>query len=89
MSRADNAESSTSKRLYRKGNPLSAAEKQRHFAARKRDTHKSVNVFIHNAHKDGLDQLCAERGMTQAEMIESFIEQELGKYADPTRKVSK
>ncbi|WP_217550521.1 replication regulatory protein RepA [Pantoea sp. GbtcB22] len=87
MSRADNAGSSTSKRLYRKGISLSGAEKQREFTARKRETHKSLNVFIHNAHKEGLDQLCAERGMTQAEMVESLIEQELGKEADPGFKV--
>ncbi|MFE0587835.1 replication regulatory protein RepA [Pantoea vagans] len=88
MSRADNAGSSTSKRLYRKGKPLTGAEKQRGFTARKRETHKALYVFIHNAHKDGLDKLCEERGLTLAEMVESLIEQELGKEADPDFEVT-
>lgn len=41
MSQDGNAETSSSKRAYRKGKPLSATERQQAAVARKRSTHKS------------------------------------------------
>ncbi|MBK0035847.1 replication regulatory protein RepA [Erwinia sp. S43] len=75
--------SSTAKRIYRKGNPLSGAEKQRRSVARKKETHTELYVFIHKAHKAGFQKLCEEHGLTQARMIERLIEEELAKKADP------
>ena len=83
---SDTEPSSTAKRLYRKGNPLSAAEKQRLSVARKKDTHEKLCVFIHNAHKEGFQKLCEEHGVTQARMVERLIEAELAKKADPLKK---
>ena len=64
------------KRLYRKGNPLSVGERKLNSVSRKKETHKSVSVFIRNAQKDKLDMFCHEYGLTQAEMIEILIERE-------------
>lgn len=84
MSQSANTEpSSTAKRLYRKGNPLSAAEKQRLSIARKKETHTELFVYIHKAHKEGFQKLCKEHGLTQARMVERLIEAELAKKADP------
>ena len=46
MSQVVNAATSSSKRAYRRGNPMSAIERQLAAIARKRETHKKVNVFI-------------------------------------------
>ncbi|EBP9549290.1 replication regulatory protein RepA, partial [Salmonella enterica] len=54
MSQIDNAVTSSSKRAYRKGTPLSASERKMRSVSRKRETHKPVNVFIQNSHKDKL-----------------------------------
>lgn len=81
MSQAVNAVTSSSKtkRSYRKGNPMSATERQLAAIARKRETHKEVNVFIRNLMKDQLLQLCEEEGLTQGQMIEKLIEIETGR----------
>ncbi|WP_164057797.1 replication regulatory protein RepA [Serratia marcescens] len=81
MSQAVNAVTSSSKtkRSYRKGNPMSATERQLAAIARKRETHKEVNVFIKNPMKDKLLQLCEEEGLTQGQMIEKLIEIETGR----------
>ncbi|WP_330113625.1 replication regulatory protein RepA (plasmid) [Serratia marcescens] len=81
MSQAVNAVTSSSKtkRSYRKGNPMSATERQLAAIARKRETHKEVNVFIKNPMKDQLLQLCEEEGLTQGQMIEKLIEIETGR----------
>lgn len=71
--------SSKTKRSYRKGNPMSATERQLAAMARKRETHKEVNVFIKNPMKDQLLQLCEEEGLTQGQMIEKLIEIETGR----------
>ncbi len=63
------------KRVYRKGTPLSDAEKKRRSVARKKETHKELSVFIQNNHKDKLIVLCEEAGVTQARMIELLIDQ--------------
>lgn len=79
MSQVSNVETSSPKpkRQYRKGNPLSDAEKQRRAVSRKKETHKELNVFIQNSLKARFVALCSEDGTTQAQMIEYLIEQEL------------
>lgn len=44
--------SSKEKRTYRKGNPMSATERQLTAIARKRETHKELKVFVKNPLKD-------------------------------------
>ncbi|MGE0969621.1 replication regulatory protein RepA [Klebsiella sp. WOUb02] len=73
MSQIVNAKTSSSKRAYRKGNPLSGAEKQRRSVLRKKETHTAINVFIQNELKSVLLQLCEDSGLTQTEMIERWI----------------
>ncbi|ECW0830705.1 replication regulatory protein RepA [Salmonella enterica subsp. enterica] len=73
MSQTENAVTSSSKRIYRKGNPLTGAEKQRISVTRKKETHKAINVFIQSELKDDLRQLCEDSGLTQTEMIEQWI----------------
>ncbi|EOI7436098.1 replication regulatory protein RepA [Yersinia enterocolitica] len=79
MSQTENAATSSSKpkRPYRKGNPMSASEKQLAAVARKRLTHKEVKVFIRNPLKDKMVALCEREGLTQAQFIEALIENEL------------
>ncbi|ECD6630854.1 replication regulatory protein RepA [Salmonella enterica subsp. enterica serovar Rubislaw] len=73
MSQVEGVVTSSSKRIYRKGNPLTGAEKQRMSVSRKKDTHKAINVFIQSELKDDLTQLCEDSGLTQTEMIELWI----------------
>lgn len=79
MSQIENAVTSSSKekRAYRKGNPMTASEKQLAAVARKRVTHKEVKVFIRNPLKDRMIALCDQEGITQAQFIEKLIEREL------------
>jgi hypothetical protein len=79
MSQIENAVTSSSKekRSYRKGNPMTASEKQLAAVARKRVTHKEVKVFIRNPLKDCMIALCDQEGITQAQFIEKLIEREL------------
>jgi len=77
MSQAEKAVTSSSKRTYRKGNPMTASEKQLAAVARKRITHKEVKVFIRNPLKDRMIALCDQEGITQAQFIEKLIEREL------------
>ena len=79
MSQIDNAVTSSSKekRSYRKGNPMTASEKQLAAVARKRITHKEVKVFIRNPLKDRMIALCDQEVITQAQFIEKLIEREL------------
>jgi hypothetical protein len=58
---------------------MSATEKQLASVARKRITHKEVNVFIRNPLKENLLELCVEEGLTQGQMIERLIESELAR----------
>ncbi|EAX1826673.1 replication regulatory protein RepA [Pseudocitrobacter faecalis] len=80
MSQAENAVTSSSKRAYRKGNPMTASEKQLAAVARKRITHKEVKVFIRNPLKDRMIALCDQEGITQAQFIEKLIERELNEH---------
>jgi regulator of PEP synthase PpsR (kinase-PPPase family) len=76
MSQTENAVTSSSKRPYRKGHPLSDADKQRVSVARKRATHKEVKVFIEPQLKEFLMNICAQDGLTQAEVLAKLIERE-------------
>ncbi|EBG1930506.1 replication regulatory protein RepA [Salmonella enterica] len=68
--------SSKAKRQYRKGNPLSDAEKQRQSVARKRALLKEVKVFLDPLHKKYLLSMCKLDGLTQAEVLTDLIERE-------------
>ena len=68
--------SSKTKRQYRKGNAMTASEKQLASIARKRATHKEINVFVRNPLKEQLIELCSDEGLTQGQMIEMLIERE-------------
>lgn len=76
MPQVGNADTSSSKpkRAYRRGEPLSVGERKLRSVSRKKETHKAVSVFIRNAQKDKLDELCDEHGVTLAEMIEILID---------------
>lgn len=76
---ATNQESSSSKtkRIYRKGNAMSASEKQLASVARKRMTHRGINVFVPNSLKDKLIEFCSSDGVTQGEFIEYLLELEI------------
>lgn len=76
MSQAENAVTSSSKRAYRKGNPLTDAEKQRQSVARKRATLKEVKVFLEPVYKEYLLRMCEQDGLTQAEVLTALIERE-------------
>ena len=71
MSQTENAVTSSSgaKRAYRKGKPLSEAERQRAASARKRSVCKEIKVFVRPELKNYLTSLCAkayrERGLSQ------------------------
>ena len=77
MSQSVNAVTSSaeSKRPYRKGNPLSAAEKQQAAVARKKLTHKELKIFVHSPIKDRLMAECEKEGVTQAQYIERLLQQ--------------
>lgn len=76
MPKDANAETfpSKPKRAYRRGEPLSVGERKLRSVSRKKETHKAISVFIRNAQKYKLDELCDEHGVTLAEMIEILID---------------
>jgi len=79
MSQAVNVETSSAKpkRQYRKGQPLTASERQLASVARKRETHKEIKVFVRNALKDRMLEVCEAEGLTQSQFIEKLLEREL------------
>ena len=81
MSQTENAVTSSSgtKRAYRKGNPLTLAERQQASLARKRATFKEVKVFLEPKYKAMLMQMCNEDGLTQAEVLTALIKSEAQK----------
>ena len=81
MSQTENTVTSSSgaKRAYRKGNPLSDAEKQRLSVASKRASFKEVKVFLEPKYKAMLMQMCNEDGLTQAEVLTALIKSEAQK----------
>jgi hypothetical protein len=66
--------SSKTKRTYRKGNAMTATEKQLASVARKRATHKEINVFVRNSLKEKLIEFCSMDGLTQGQFIEHLLE---------------
>ena len=85
MSQIENAGTSSSKtkRVNRKRQPLSGAEKQKMFVSRKKETHKAIHVFIDKQLKDDLVQLCETTGLTQTQMIERWIQSEKARIFNP------
>ena len=81
MSQIENAVTSSSKakRQYRKGNPLTDAEKQRQSVARKRALLKEVKVFLEPRLKVYLLSMFEQDGLTQAEVLTALIESEAQK----------
>lgn len=75
MSQIENS-SLKAKRSYRKGDPLSVNERKSVSLARKRETHKAINVYVLNSLKVKLEEFCKAGGVSQSEMIEMLIEQE-------------
>lgn len=77
MSQSDEAATPSTKptRSYRKGNPLSDAEKQQASMARKKKTHKELKIFVRIPIKDRLKVECEKEGVTQAEYIERLLQQ--------------
>ncbi|WP_253030739.1 replication regulatory protein RepA [Escherichia coli] len=76
MSQPGNAVTSSSKekRVYRKGHPLSASERQQSFVARKRETHKEIKILVPKELKNKFQEMCAESGLTQAELFSRLID---------------
>ncbi|WP_032303615.1 replication regulatory protein RepA [Escherichia coli] len=70
MSQIENAVTSSSgtKRAYRKGNPLTVAERQQASLSRKR-VHIKRLVFSSWCVQSAIAVLCEAEGVTQAEMI--------------------
>lgn len=77
MARIVNSETSSPKRTYRKGNPLTVAERKQVSLARKKETHKELRVFLQAELKSELQSICDAEGVTQAEMIERLIKKEI------------
>ncbi|EYE31295.1 replication regulatory RepB family protein [Escherichia coli 1-110-08_S1_C1] len=77
MSQTENTVTSSSgnKRAYRKGNPLTLAERQQASLARKSNTHKAFHAVIQARLKAQLQVMCEAEGVTQAEMIAELIKQ--------------
>lgn len=75
MSQIENS-SLKAKRSYRKGDPLSVNERKSVSLARKRETHKAINVYVLNSLKGKLEEFCKAEGVSQSQMIEMLIKQE-------------
>lgn len=67
------AEQPKQKRAYRKGKPLTLAERQQAYLERKRQTHALVKVSVRKELKEILLLRCEERGLTQGELIEELL----------------
>ncbi|HAK1938960.1 TPA: replication regulatory protein RepA [Salmonella enterica] len=76
MSQTENAvpSSSGTERAYRKGHPLTPAERLQAFLAGCA-THKELRVLLSVALKEQLQERCEAEGVTQAEMIAELITQ--------------
>ena len=79
MSQTENAAASSSKakREYRKGDPVPARVRQRVSLARRSATHKAFHAVISASLKEKLAQFAEEEGITQAQMFEKLIAQEV------------
>ena len=75
MAQTENAGTSSAKRTYRKGSPLSAVARQQTHVAKKKATHKELRVYVENELKDELQVMCDTYGVTQSVMIERLIKE--------------
>jgi hypothetical protein len=84
MSQAANsvASSTNSKRSYRKGKPLTVAERQQALAERRKETHKEIKVYVPSEFKLSLQNMCQAEGVTQAEMICRLIADACGQHKE-------
>jgi len=80
MSPRDSVTSAPEKKRTRsRQNPTSDNERAKAYQARKRETHKEIKVFIRAEIKQALIKLCEADGLTQAEVLERLIENEIGR----------
>lgn len=64
------------KRTRNREQPTPHKERVRAYKARKRETHKEINVYVRPEIKEVLVELCELKKVTQAEMLELLIEAE-------------
>lgn len=77
MSPRDSVTSASEKKRTRnREEPTPHKERVRAYKARKRETHKEINVFVRPEVKEILVKLCELKGITQADMLEMLIEAE-------------
>lgn len=67
------------KRTRSRQNPVPDNERAKAYQARKRESHKEIKVFIRTEIKQALIKLCEADGLTQAEVLERLIENEMGR----------
>lgn len=78
MSARDSVTSSTAKKNSRdRKNPASDKERTQAYQARMRETHKVLRVYLENEVKDALVGLCQDEGISQSELLERLIREEL------------
>ena len=79
MSQAENAAATSSKlkRTYRKGRPMTDSERQLAAIARKRENHKEIKVYVKNPLKDCMVSFCTANKITQAQFLETLLEEKL------------
>lgn len=58
-------------------NPASDKERTQAYQARMRETHKVLRVYLENEVKDALVGLCQDEGISQSELLERLIREEL------------
>lgn len=58
-------------------NPASDKERTQAYQARMRETHKVLRVYLENEVKDVLVGLCQDEGISQSELLERLIREEL------------
>ncbi|WP_313752636.1 RepB family protein [Mixta calida] len=64
------------KRTRNREQPTPHKDRVRAYKARKRETHKEINVFVRPEVKEVLVKLCELKGITQADLLEMMIEAE-------------
>jgi hypothetical protein len=58
-------------------NPVSDKERTQAYQARMRETHKVLRVYLENEVKNALVGLCQDEGISQSELLERLIREEL------------
>jgi hypothetical protein len=58
-------------------NPASDKERTQAYQARMRETHKVLRVYLENEVKNALVGLCQDEGISQSELLERLIREEL------------